>query len=67
MIGELIKTLNGIQKWTAPQSVPKDLLNKFNSVYLKAEPYGVVLCISPWNYPFQLAFLPLIGVIAAGR
>lgn len=32
-----------------------------------AEPYGVVLVIAPWNFPFQLAMLPLIGAIAAGN
>lgn len=31
------------------------------------EPYGVALIIAPWNYPFQLAFGPLIGAIAAGN
>ncbi|XP_049848905.1 uncharacterized protein LOC126316917 isoform X2 [Schistocerca gregaria] len=31
------------------------------------EPYGVVLVISPWNYPLQLSILPLIGAIAAGN
>ena len=31
------------------------------------EPYGQVLIISPWNYPFQLLFNPLVGAIAAGN
>lgn len=31
------------------------------------EPYGTVLVIAPWNYPFQLALSPLIGAIAAGN
>lgn len=31
------------------------------------EPYGTVLIIAPWNYPFQLSLLPLIGAIAAGN
>lgn len=31
------------------------------------EPYGSVLVISPWNYPFQLSLIPLIGAIAAGN
>lgn len=31
------------------------------------EPYGVTLIISPWNYPFQLAMIPLIGSVAAGN
>jgi len=32
-----------------------------------AEPYGIVLIMSPWNYPFQLCMAPLIGAIAAGN
>ena len=35
--------------------------------YIIKEPYGVALIISPWNYPFQLLFSPLIGAIAAGN
>jgi len=31
------------------------------------EPFGVVLVISPWNYPFQLCLSPLVGAIAAGN
>ncbi|NLW10684.1 MAG: aldehyde dehydrogenase family protein [Clostridiaceae bacterium] len=30
-------------------------------------PYGSVLIMSPWNYPFQLALLPLAGALAAGN
>ena len=32
-----------------------------------SEPYGVVLIMSPWNYPFLLTVEPLIGAIAAGN
>jgi aldehyde dehydrogenase (NAD+) len=32
-----------------------------------SEPYGVVLIISPWNYPVLLTLVPLIGAIAAGN
>lgn len=35
--------------------------------YTMAEPYGVVLIMSPWNYPFMLCMEPLIGAIAAGN
>lgn len=31
------------------------------------EPYGSVLIIAPWNYPFQLALSPLVGAISAGN
>lgn len=35
--------------------------------YISPEPYGVVLIVSPWNYPVNLSLLPLIGAIAAGN
>src|SRR5699024_10778335 len=35
--------------------------------FIYPEPKGVVLIISPWNYPFQLAISPLVGAIAAGN
>src|SRR6056297_3011639 len=34
---------------------------------IRSEPKGVVLIISPWNYPVQLALAPLVGAIAAGN
>jgi len=38
-----------------------------SSDFIYSEPYGRVLIIAPWNYPFQLAFSPLIAAIAAGN
>lgn len=35
--------------------------------YTKASPLGVVLIMSPWNYPFLLTLDPLIDAIAAGN
>ena len=35
--------------------------------WIMYEPYGVVLIIAPWNYPFQLLLEPLIGAISAGN
>jgi len=37
------------------------------SSYKVAEPYGVVLVMSPWNYPFMLSMEPVIDAIAAGN
>lgn len=34
---------------------------------VRPEPYGSVLILSPWNYPFQLAMAPLVSAIAAGN
>lgn len=35
--------------------------------FRKPSPYGVALIMSPWNYPFLLAFDPLIDAVAAGN
>lgn len=35
--------------------------------HIYQEPYGTVLIVGPFNYPFQLVMEPLIGAIAAGN
>jgi aldehyde dehydrogenase (NAD+) len=64
---ELKLTLNSIHRWTKPKRVWSNLLNFPSSDWIYQEPYGNVLIIAPWNYPFQLTFCPLIGAIAAGN
>ena len=39
----------------------------FGSCSILYQPIGVVAIISPWNYPLQLSFIPLINAIAAGN
>ena len=63
-IGIAIKKLKG---WMNPEKVGTNLLNIPSSSFIMAEPLGVVLIVSPWNYPFQLLLTPLIGAIAAGN
>ena len=63
-IGIAIKKLKG---WMNPEKVSTNLLNIPSSSFIMAEPLGVVLIVSPWNYPFQLLLTPLIGAIAAGN
>uniref|UniRef100_H2ZL86 Aldehyde dehydrogenase n=1 Tax=Ciona savignyi TaxID=51511 RepID=H2ZL86_CIOSA len=38
-----------------------------DSVYILKEPYGVVLVMSAWNYPIQIIFSQLVGIIASGN
>jgi len=38
-----------------------------SSSYIKHEPKGVVLIVSPWNFPINLTICPLISAIAAGN
>lgn len=34
---------------------------------IRHDPFGLVLLLSPWNYPFHLFMLPLAGIIAGGN
>lgn len=64
---ELKLTIHKIHSWAKPKKVWPSLLNFPSSDAVYSEPYGNVLIISPWNYPFLLAISPLIGAIAAGN
>lgn len=56
-----------LTQWVKPQRVRTPLTNYKSTSRIYYEPYGVVLILSPWNYPFMLAMAPLIGAIAAGN
>lgn len=56
-----------LHRWVRPQRRGLPLNVWPARGQLRAEPLGVVLIISPWNYPFQLAIAPLVGAIAAGN
>ena len=64
---ELRALLQNIDIWTKPQRKEKTIATVFDSVYVHYEPYGVVLVIGAWNYPLQLALMPLAAAIAAGN
>ncbi len=64
---EISYTLKKLKKWARPQRVSQVVVNFPSYNYAMAEPYGAVLIIAPWNYPIQLALLPLVGAIAAGN
>lgn len=64
---ELQRTIKHLSSWAKPQKVWPSLLNFPSSDAIYHEPYGHVLVISPWNYPFQLAVCPVIGAVAAGN
>ena len=67
VITELSLTIKKLNSWTKPKHVFPSLLNFPSTDKIIYEPYGTVLVISPWNYPYQLALLPVIGAIAAGN
>lgn len=67
VISELKDVIKNMNKWAKPERVFPSLLNFPSSDYLYKEPYGDVLIIAPWNYPFQLALCPLVAAVAAGN
>ncbi len=67
VIAELDNALKNLSKWTRPGNVATPLMMYPGNSVIYPEPYGVILIIGPWNYPFQLMLAPLIGAIAAGN
>lgn len=64
---ELKTTIRKLERWSGPKRVSTSLMNVPSVSRIYSEPYGIVLILSPWNYPFQLALSPLVGAIAAGN
>lgn len=64
---ELSHHLKHLKSWAKPKRVKTPILHFISSSFIYPEPYGVVLIIAPWNYPFNLLFAPLIGAISAGN
>ncbi len=59
--------IRNLKKWANPTKVRTPIyLFPAKSVVMN-EPYGTVLVIGPYNYPFQLLMEPLVGVISAGN
>ncbi|HCY45162.1 MAG TPA: aldehyde dehydrogenase family protein [Flavobacteriales bacterium] len=58
--------LQNMDNWASADYAEGGLGYLFTSSKIRKEPKGVVLVISPWNYPFMLALEPAISAIAAG-
>lgn len=67
VLSDLKNTIKNINNWAKPKSVWPSILNFPSTDRIYNEPYGTVLIIAPWNYPFQLALCPLIAAVAAGN
>jgi len=67
VLEEISFVLKRFKRWAKPKRVKTPLTQFPAKSIIYKEPYGVVLIMSPWNYPFQLAIAPLVGAIAAGN
>eukprot|EP00048_Salpingoeca_helianthica_P015272 m.225906 g.225906 ORF g.225906 m.225906 type:complete len:580 (-) comp16824_c0_seq1:71-1810(-) len=66
-VSEIDHAIKNLHKWTAPKPVGFSIVTWPSTQWLQEEPYGVVLIMSCWNFPINLALLPAIGAIAAGN
>lgn len=59
--------IKNLKKWATPEKRPTPIYLMPAKSYIISEPYGSVLIIGPYNYPFQLLIEPLAGAMAAGN
>jgi aldehyde dehydrogenase (NAD+) len=64
---EIDNLLRHLATWSRPRRVSLPLAQIPGRGYVVPEPFGVALVISPWNYPLNLALVPLASAIAAGN
>ena len=67
VLQELKTQLRCLRRWARLRRKSSPLFLFGSRSRVLREPYGTVLIMSPWNYPFQLQLVPLIGAIAAGN
>ncbi len=67
VLSELSHMLKHVKAYSREKTVVTPLAQFHSRSYVKPSPYGVVLIMSPWNYPFMLTMDPLIDAIAAGN
>ena len=66
-LSEISHMLKNLNKYAKDKTVKTGLANFVAHSFIKKSPYGTVLIISPWNYPFLLAMEPLVDALAAGN
>ncbi|HEX4883594.1 MAG TPA: coniferyl aldehyde dehydrogenase [Casimicrobiaceae bacterium] len=73
-LGELYVTAAGVRdalrdlpRWMKARRVPTPLALRPGRGEVRPQPLGLVGVISPWNYPYQLAMVPVTGALAAGN
>lgn len=64
---EIKHALSHLRGWMRGERVATPLAMMGSSSHIRYEPKGVVLIISPWNFPVNLTFGPLVSAIAAGN
>ena len=67
VLSEITYMLRHIRRFAREKTVYTPLAQFHSRSFKKPSPYGVVLIMSPWNYPFLLTIDPLVDALAAGN
>ena len=67
VLSEISYMLKNIKKFAADEKKKTCITNFAAKSFVKKSPRGVVLIMSPWNYPFLLTVEPLVDALAAGN
>lgn len=67
VLSELNHLIRNLRKWSRRRRVRTPLVHFIAKSYIMLQPYGQVLIMSPWNFPFLLSFIPVMGALAAGN
>lgn len=67
VLSELSWMIRNLRRLAGEKRVRTPLAQFHAKSFTSPEPYGVVLVMSPWNYPFMLSVEPAIGAVAAGN
>lgn len=67
VLSSISHMMNNLDEWSAPEKAKTPLHLQPATSFIVKEPYGTVLIIGPFNYPFQLLLDPLVGAIAGGN
>jgi len=67
VLSEIRHARSHLSAWMRPRRVATPIVHFLAGSKIYADPFGVVLIMSPWNYPFQLTLAPLVAALAAGN
>lgn len=65
--GEIREAVAHLRRWARPGKVMTPLAAFPAASRIYREPYGLVLILSPWNYPVNLSLTPLVNAVSAGN
>lgn len=67
VVSEINFTINNLRKWMKDEYVRTPLTLLGSKSFIRYEAKGVVLIITPWNFPINLSFISLINALSAGN